>query len=149
MSTKTRKNYQNVLKTHGHSINIEKQIFDTCKRISKEEDIELEYLYNKITYEKLGEIIENPNLIKEIKDDIKNNILDWDSVIYKDYRDDMLKENSDHIEGVKVQKGAFKCNNPKCRSDETYYYQSQTRSADEGSTTHVVCSKCGCRYTFC
>ena len=141
-----RKKYQDVLKTHKYPPTVEKKIYDFCIRLSNSEDIE--EIYTKIAYEKIGEILENKDKYKDIIKDLEKDISGWDSIIYKPYRDDILKENSEQVEGIKVQKGAFKCKNRKCNSDETYYYQSQTRSSDEGSTTRVVCTKCGTRYAF-
>ena len=144
-----RKEYQNVLKTFDYPSSLENNIYEFCKRLSNNESEELEEIYTKVAYEKIGEILENKDKVNDIMKDLKDDTTGWNSIIYKPYMDDVLKENSEQVEGVKVQKGAFRCKNRKCGSDETYYYQSQTRSADEGSTTHVVCSKCGNRYTFC
>jgi len=41
-------------------------------------------------------------------------------------------------------KSAFKCR--KCKSDETYFTQAQTRGGDEGMTTFVECSVCHYRW---
>ena len=145
MISKTRKVCRDLLQDKK----IEKMIFDMCKIISNKDNIDIEDVYNTYAYEKIGEIMENPGKIDQIKSDLANITTDWNSAIYEEYINMEMKENSNHVEGVKIEKGAFKCNNRKCGSDETYYYQTQTRSADEGSTTHVVCSKCGSRYTFC
>ena len=145
MISKTRKLVSNALADKK----LEKLIYDMCKNISNKDKMEIGDVYNKLAYEKLGEIIENPDKLESIKKDLNEINIGWDSTVYEEYINIESKENSDHVEGIKVEKSAFKCNNRKCGSNETYYYQTQSRSADEGSTTHVVCSKCGSRYTFC
>jgi transcription elongation factor S-II len=41
-------------------------------------------------------------------------------------------------------KGIFKCG--RCKSDNTTYYEMQTRSADEPMTAFITCLKCGKRW---
>lgn len=50
------------------------------------------------------------------------------------------------LRNVKRAKGQFPCG--KCRSDNTTYFQMQTRSSDEPMTTYVNCLNCGKRWKF-
>ena len=60
-----------------------------------------------------------------------------------------VKEFKKYLADEKQQekyKGAFTCN--KCKSDRTFYYQLQTRSADEPMTTFVTCLNCNKKWKF-
>lgn len=43
---------------------------------------------------------------------------------------------------IEVEEGDWTCRNKMCRSRKCYSFQKQTRSADEGTTTFVVCVIC-------
>jgi len=56
-----------------------------------------------------------------------------------------LKQVDDIFGGADSMRGASKtssANCPKCEYNEAYYYQIQTRSADEPMTTFYKCVKC-------
>lgn len=127
---------------------IETKIFELCIFLSKEYDDSLDELYQKIAYDKLGELLTNPAKKMEIILDINNQVIGWKSCSFKTFRDNESKDANEQVIGMKVSKGEFKCKNSRCKSDECYYYAVQTRSCDEGATNYVVCSKCGGRYTF-
>jgi len=127
---------------------LEEYIFKMCKELSNMYDDSLEQIYAKFAFEKVGQLISQPEKQKEIILDLKNKVLEWDSVVYNDFREKEERDTADQAAGMKVTKGEFKCGNFRCRSDECYYYQEQTRSCDEPPCTRVVCTKCGHRYSF-
>jgi DNA-directed RNA polymerase subunit M/transcription elongation factor TFIIS len=45
---------------------------------------------------------------------------------------------------IQIEEGIYECR--KCKSKKTFSYQLQTRSADEGMTTFVECSKCSVKW---
>ncbi|KAK3226885.1 hypothetical protein Dsin_006747 [Dipteronia sinensis] len=47
-------------------------------------------------------------------------------------------EDNNEVQWSKVKKACEKCQNP-----EMHYTTRQTRSADEGQTTHYLCPRCG------
>lgn len=140
---KTRKSLRDIVIDKAAVI-YENEIYSMCKRICEKEDIDIEQLYPIIAYEKLGELFsassksERQNIVKDIRDDI---IL-WDSSTFSIYKEKKDRTNSIISEGIKIQQGEFKCK--KCGSKDCYPYNQQTRSADEGMTTFVIC-KCGTR----
>ena len=127
---------------------IEQAIYTMCRILSDDYEDGIDDIYRKYAFEKAGQIIQFPDKKDEILQDVDGVVLDWDSVVYSDLRAKENRDTAEHAAGMKVTKGEFKCRNSRCRSDECYYYQDQTRSADEGATTYVVCSKCGHRYAF-
>lgn len=132
---------------------IEKKIYDKC---CESEDVKSRY--SDLLYEKLNHIYflinnaddetEEETLLVDIERDIDEDKENWECSVYDDYIEKERKQIDTQSTEQKVEKGEFKCKKDKCRSDECYYFQSQTRSADEGATTYVVCSKCGSRYKF-
>jgi DNA-directed RNA polymerase subunit M/transcription elongation factor TFIIS len=127
---------------------VEKAIYHLCVELSKKYDDNVEDLYDKYSYEKLGDIIKGHISYNEVLQDIKNGNIDWDSCSFKEYKFKEEQLTNEKIEGPKLKKGEFQCQNKDCKSFECYHYQAQQRSADEGATTHVVCTKCGHRYHF-
>lgn len=132
----------------NESKKIETKLYDLCANLATEYDDSIEELYRKFAYDKLGELITNPDKKNDILSDIDNKLLGWESCLFKTFRENESKDVKDQVVGMKVSKGEFKCKNIRCKSDECYYYPVQTRSCDEGATNYVVCSKCGGRYTF-
>jgi len=104
--------------------------------------------YFSYVYEKIGELKEAPELKERILNDIETYKRGWDSCLYDKYRTNQTREISKIVEGIKVEKGEFPCRNKNCRSKECYFYEQQTRSADEPATVFVVCTKCNTRYKF-
>ena len=102
--------------------------------------------YKKQAYEKLGQIISNKELYDEILNDIKNKKLDWDSCVFKEMVQKFKDDQSSVARGLDVKEGEFECK--RCKQKKTFYYQLQTRSADEAMTTYVYCTVCGNRWKF-
>lgn len=127
---------------------LEHAIYQMCVSLSKKYEDDLPDIYGKFAFEKTGQLIQHREKVDDIVKDIANETLEWNSVVYAELRDQEGKDTTDHAAGIKVSKGEFICRNSRCKSDECYYYQSQERSADEGFSTRVVCTKCGHRYTF-
>jgi DNA-directed RNA polymerase subunit M/transcription elongation factor TFIIS len=86
-------------------------------------------------YNKLGELM----LCK--KDDV-DKVLKDDKFMYKEYEDMRSREIHEYLNPPEVKEGVYVCRNKDCRSKKTYYYQLQTRSADEPMTTFITCAKC-------
>lgn len=127
---------------------IETKLFELCNILATEYDDNIGELYQKFAYDKVGELLTNPDKKSEIISDIDKQIIGWESCLFKTFRENESKDAKDQVIGIKVSKGEFRCKNVRCKSDECYYYPVQTRSCDEGATNYVVCSKCGGRYTF-
>ena len=155
MSSKLSADRKSILKTlktrfdNKTSTKYEKLIWDMCTDLSNEYEESVEDIYKKYAYEKVGCIFtSDKNQLEKTLKDIQNSILDWDSCSYNDFRKRLEEDNSKITEGIKIEKGEYKCRNKNCKSNECYFYQVQTRSADEGATTFVVCTKCSTRYRF-
>jgi len=154
---KVRKTVVETLKQQGfskkESVKCEKEIFEMCKRISDEENL-LEEIYLEQSYEKVGELVyskKNKKNKKEVMEDIKNDIIGWDSSVYQEYADSRIKDRESIIQKPKLQKGGFPCRKINCEGNKTkntIWYQIQTRSGDEGMTTFVTCLRCGDRYSI-
>ncbi len=126
---------------------IEKEMFETCKVIAKEDDLNMEVVYSYHAYQFAAELMQDTDE-KQVLEDIKNINVDWNSSYYNEIREKEMQLSNLVIEGVKIEKGEYKCRNKKCLSDECYIHQMQTRSGDEGMTTYVTCTKCRTRYKF-
>jgi DNA-directed RNA polymerase subunit M/transcription elongation factor TFIIS len=127
---------------------IETAIYELSKRLHRETQEEIEELYCKFAYEKLGEIFAYPNKLDDILQNINDRIIGWDSVVYAEWKKSELSRRSERAEGIKMAEGEFKCKDSKCGSMVCFYYQEQKRGCDEPPTTFVVCTKCGERYSF-
>lgn len=94
----------------------------------------LEKLDEKERYEKLGQIMVCDK--KNINQVLKNKFFD-------NYENNIDNKISTYINKPEVQEGNYQCN--KCGSKRTYFYQVQTRSADEAMTTFVTCANPRCQ----
>lgn len=139
------------------SVDYENRIYNMCKTIYKEkiendesiDNDEFLSMYQKLSYEKVGQLLDPSLDISKVLKDIENCITNWDSVPYKKFQDKHKKNISAMTSKPDVQSGGFPCKMKDCRSyktKETIWYQSQTRSGDEGMTTYVTCMVCGDRY---
>lgn len=128
---------------------VEMKIWKMCEGLCEEGE-DIDEVYIRYAYEKVGCIlaVKSKEARKLVLKDIKNGVIDWNSSNYDDFQRRREINNKQISEGVKVEKGEFKCRNKDCRSNECYYYQSQNRSADEGQTTYVTCTKCSARFKF-
>lgn len=126
----------------------EEKIYEMCKALCEQFADGISAIYSKFAFEKIGHLIKFPEKREDIIHDMDNKILEWNSVVFAELRDREEKDAEDQVKGMKMAKGEFKCKNPRCKSDECFYYQEQTRSSDEGFCTRVVCPKCGHRYSF-
>ena len=120
------------------------------KILNKDDSIELENIiftysnknkYCKIFYEKLGELIIDIKMYSYIINDIKLNKFDWNSSFYSEIKN---KELQEIIKINEYSKGTEICK--KCKNQQIYFYQKQTRSSDEPMTTFYTCQSCGNRW---
>jgi len=150
MSSSQRKITENILKERCSSSKeakrIEKLIYTMCIKLSEEYEDDIENIYEKYSFEKIGELVKCPENKINIINDIKNCIIDWDACVYDKFRQKESVNLNNQVQGLKLIEGAFTCN--KCKCSKCYYYQYQTRSADEPATTYVTCSNCGHRWHF-
>jgi DNA-directed RNA polymerase subunit M/transcription elongation factor TFIIS len=81
---------------------------------------------------------ELPN--KQLYQEVKSGIDPWNSEIYKRQKTKEQMEIRILTTKMDVVEGLYKCK--RCSSQKTYSRQVQTRSADEGMTSIIQCSKC-------
>jgi len=152
----SRKSVTTVLKKHlgndSEAVNLEKEIYKMCQRLSKGEyeDNTVEEIYDKYAYEKVGDIInaDGEEERNKVANDIKNEVLDWNSAPYKEFRERREEENKQVAEGLDTGKSDYQCKNKECGSRECIQTMMQTRSGDEGFTVFVTCLKCGRKGRF-
>lgn len=70
----------------------------------------------------------------------------FDTSAFDTFKEAAMADIRARTEGVKIEKCDLPCKNPRCRSDKCYFDLAQTRSADEGMTAFVICTKCHARY---
>ena len=68
---------------------------------------------------------------------------EWESCLYDKEKNHIEKLYAEVGKPV-VKEGAIKCY--RCGTNKCFYYQIQTRSADEGMTTFYTCTQCGNRW---
>ena len=149
--SKSRKSVTTVLKKHlgdeKEAVKLEKEIYKMCQRLSETEyeDNTVEEVYDKYAYEKVGDIInaDGEEEINNVINDIKKDIIDWESAPYKEFRERRDEENKQIVQGIKTVKSDYKCKNKECGSRECIQVPMQTRSGDEGTTIFITCLKCG------
>ncbi len=102
--------------------------------------------YEKIAYEKVGQLLTvDKDGRKKISEDMALKRKGWESFAYKDIKNKQDIENDRIVNPPEVKKGIYKCK--KCKSEKTWSYQLQTRSADEPMTSFITCVDCGKRWT--
>lgn len=126
---------------------IENKIYEMCEKICEDEE-DFEDWYSKIAFEKVGQFIQHPGMKRKIIKDIENLVDDdWQSVVFEAYQKLEKRDNSHQIIGIKVEKGNFQCKNKDCRKKPNegwncIFVSAQTRSADEGMSSFVLCNDC-------
>ncbi len=154
MATKTTREIVTAILQEKYSkkdaINLEKLTHTYCVNFHKNvcNDETIDDVYEKHAYEKLGELMVFPEKKDEIVKDLVGNKHLWDSCVYEETRQKQSQDVVDQVSAPKVIEGSFQCKNFKCKSFQCTWDNSQTKSADEGFTTTVTCSKCGYRYSF-
>ncbi len=68
---------------------------------------------------------------------------EWESCLYDKEKKDIEKLYAEAGKPT-VKEGAIRCK--RCGKNKCFYYQIQTRSADEGMTTFYTCTECGNRW---
>ena len=68
---------------------------------------------------------------------------EWESCLYDKEKKDIEKLYAEAGKPI-VKEGAIQCK--RCGKRKCFYYQIQTRSADEGMTTFYTCTECGNRW---
>ncbi len=124
----------------------ENKIYEMCVTLAENYEEDLEDVYKKFAYEKVGEFFSVDSGYDKILKDLENLVFGWDSCVYAEYRKRRDIENAQLTQTIKVEKGEFPCRNRDCRSKECYFYLTQDRSADEAMTVNVICTKCGTKY---
>lgn len=145
MSKESRTKISNVLKKKGFP-DLEKEIYNMCLKISKNEGISVQEIYADLAYEKVGQILTVPKEeIPKIISDMKKSKEGWDSFIFENERIEYEKQMNRQIQKPTAVKGLYKCKEKGCDSDLFYTWSLQTRSGDEGTTNYRQCAKCGAR----
>ncbi len=134
--------------TKKKATEIEKHMYNFCVYLAQKYSEDVDELYEKHAYEKVGEIMKYPGQLENIINDIKDHVIGWDSCVYTQIHEKLHKDIVDQVHGPKIVEGSLQCKNYKCKSFECTYYQTQSRSMDEGFTTHVECKKCGNKYVI-
>jgi DNA-directed RNA polymerase subunit M/transcription elongation factor TFIIS len=104
--------------------------------------------YHNLAYEKSGEIIkykDDCEKLKEIKDDLDNMIVGFDSAIYREMKRNRESFVSHIMLKPRAIVGLYKCREKGCNSVEFYSWSAQTKSQDEPATIFRQCARCGKR----
>ena len=147
-----------IIENDKHSTNLEKGIFNyalkeaSSRKVVKKWDNQY---FVQIYIDRLRSIylnLKNP----EILDQIKSESIQAHTVAFmthqemrpdkwKELIEEKAKRDINKFEtNVEASTDTFTCR--KCKQNKCTYYQMQTRSADEPSTTFVQCLNCGCRW---
>lgn len=78
--------------------------------------------------------------LQTVADEHATLVDEWASCVYAAAEDATRAE----VARPEIKEGAIQCK--RCHGRKTYYYQMQTRSADEGMSTFFVCTVCGARW---
>jgi transcription elongation factor S-II len=147
-----------ILENEKHSSNLEKGIFNYALKEANNRKVVKKWdnqYFVQIYLDRLRSIylnLKNP----EILDQIKNETIQAHTVAFmthqemrpdkwKEMIEEKAKRDVNKFEtNVEASTDTFTCR--KCKQNKCTYYQMQTRSADEPSTTFVQCLNCGCRW---
>lgn len=134
---------------------IEKMIYDMCKKFEIQSKKSLEKIYPLLAYEKLGILMNidtsldnSKEELDKIKQDITKCNIGWNNYIYKDFINEENNESFDNNVTYAKVKGVKICSVKNCKSDTFYQFRLQLRSGDEGQTEFWQCCVCGTRNRF-
>lgn len=94
----------------------------------------------KDLYQLCGKMMTKEISNKELYQEVKKGVREWDSILFKQQRAKEALEIRILTTKMDVVEGLYACR--RCGSQKTYSRQVQTRSADEGMTSIIQCSKC-------
>ena len=128
------------IKNNKKSIELEKLIYEKSLLFKLEDDKKNSEKYLNIIYEVLYKLSENFKL-DSIMEDVKNGLFGLDEKTFEKYKI-LQKEKDDFLDKpIDIGESIMECG--KCKSNKTYSYTKQVRSADEGFTTFSFCFDCG------
>ena len=73
-------------------------------------------------------------------------LLGWNSPLFHEHEEKERIDIKNIIQPMEVTDGMYTC--PKCKSNKTFFYSRQTRSADEPMTTFITCANNDCQYRW-
>ena len=121
-----------------------KIIEQNIHKISEKES-DYETIYKKNIYQAICDIRNGLN-IKDLLENIKNNMIGWKHPIYKDIFNRLQEYDEFIIKPFEVEEGVTECK--KCGSKRVFTFNKQTRSSDEPTTTFANCAKCKTHWTY-
>lgn len=146
-----------IIENEKHSTNLEKGIFNYALKEAANRKVVKKWdnqYFVQIYIDRLRSIYLNLN--PEILEQIKSEAVQAHTVAFmthqemrpdkwKELIEDKVKKDKNKFENnVEASTDTFTCR--KCKQNKCTYYQMQTRSADEPSTTFVNCLTCGNRW---
>lgn len=112
----------------------EKKVYIAFQKVSTDQRY-LEYAYNMIGHYRFD------------PDNFQPTPKEYEMKFYDIVRQNTMSNIDMLSEGMVMKKNSeYPCKN--CKSKKTYSQQVQTRSADEGMTTFVICLECGGQFQF-
>lgn len=117
--------------------------FSTLRQITSEKNATAFSTFvsnKKDLYQLCGKLMTKEISNKELYQEVKKGINEWDSILFKAQRAKEQLEIRILTTKMDVVEGLYACR--RCGSQKTYSRQVQTRSADEGMTSIIQCSKC-------
>lgn len=124
--------------------NVILDLFDSLKTESCEDDV-----IANACFERIGDLF----YIIKTSNDFENDYQQWiddnekakkfqPSTLVEKRQKTMINDIISRAEKPRAIKGIHVCKNGKCRNDEFYCWQLQTRSSDEPMTQYRRCTKC-------
>jgi transcription elongation factor S-II len=147
-----------IIENEKHSTNLEKGIFNYALKEASNRKVVKKWdnqYFVQIYIDRLRSIylnLKNPEILGQIQSEaIQAHTVafmthqemrpdKWKELIEEKAKRDINKFETN----VEASTDTFTCR--KCKQNKCTYYQMQTRSADEPSTTFVQCLNCGCRW---
>lgn len=122
-------------KTNRNLMLIEKCIYEISNNKEK-------YIYNIIYF--YGMLKNNEISLMDLYKELKDNIINYKSIVYNNEKEKILYEVNLLKEPIKVVEGLYCCD--KCGDKKTYNYSIQTRRADEPPTVFIHCTNKSCKF---